>query len=555
MQVHAIPAERSHPAPEPVSTYRVAFRMALTLSLLYVDDDDALRDLFQRFFERSGEFRVDTAPSGAEALVRLATARYDVVISDYQMPGMTGIELLRRLRAEQNKIPFIIYTHQGMADIAIEAINSGVDFFVLKDVNFPSQLADLAQKCRQAVRLRRAERSLAGAERQARIGNWILEIDSGVFEWSEEMFRLFDVPPEEEPPALEGVLERFDQEDQAAFEPVRAAVLHGQEATWIGRIRVADGTERFLRTIMAPRLDHDGTIRAVFGTTQDITELKIAEDWALQYADDLVRRNQELDRLHEELQEANLMLDRKVQERTREVDRLLRQKDEFIVQLGHDLRTPLTPIMGLLPFIRRRETDPDLAALLEVLIDDAAQLKGLVDKVLSLARLDRMAPTGGSDPIRLREMIDRSITMHRYLIEQSGVEVQNRVPDDLRCISDRELLGSIVDNLFTNALKYSPAGGTVRFTARPTADGLAIAVSDTGAGLAACDLERVFDEFYTVDPSRTRSDSHGLGLSIVRRLTERLGGTVRAESPGPGQGSTFHVTLPGPADTAPGGPA
>ncbi len=514
------------------------------LSLLYVDDDDALLELFQRFFEMSGEFEVDTASSGTAALAKLATNPYDVVISDYQMPGMTGIELLRRLRAEQNKIPFIIYTHQGMVDVAIEAINTGVDFFVLKDVNFASQQVDLAHKVRQAVRLRRAERSLAGAERQAHIGNWILELATASFEWSEEMYRLFGVPLDEEPLSLEGVLERFDPADTTAFESVRAAVLCGEGATWIGRAQMPDGTERFLRTIMAPRPDRDGTIRAVFGTTQDITELKVAEDWALQYADDLARRNQELDHLQDELREANRMLDRKVRERTREVDRLLRQKDEFIAQLGHDLRTPLTPLIGLLPYIRQRESSPELAELLEILIDDAEQLRGLVEKVLALARLDRIAPAGGSDEVRLREVVDRSIAVHRYLIEQSGVVVRNQVPDDLCCLSDRELLRSVIDNLFTNALKYTPSGGTVRFTAESTEDGMTIAVTDTGVGLEAVNLERIFDEFFTVDPSRTRSDSHGLGLSIVRRLVAQLGGDVRAESQGQGRGATFRVTLP-----------
>jgi PAS domain S-box-containing protein len=514
------------------------------LSLLYVDDDDALLELFQRVFEASGEIRVDTALSGPEALRKIEANHYDAVVSDYQMPGMTGIELVRRLRRAKNKIPFVIYTHQGMVDVAIEALNEGVDFFVLKDINLAAQRVDIAHKIRQAVRLRRAERSLAEAERQAHIGNWTYDFETRTIEWSEEMYRLFDLPPDALQPDYDALVGLFEPEDRIEFETVIQSLEKGTPVTWVGRTRASDGSVRHLRTIMTVRNDNGENTGSIFGTTQDITNLKQAEGWALQYAEDLFRRNQELDRLQEELRETNRWLDKTVEERTREVDRLLRQKDEFIAQLGHDLRTPLTPIIGLLPYIRQRETDPELADLLGILIEDAEQLKDLVEKVLALARLDRISRSGGTDDLVLSREVDRAIAIYRYLVDRSGVTVVNEIPEDLRMVGDRELLRSIVDNLFTNALKYTPPGGSVTLTGQLMGDEVTLSVSDTGVGIEPDAIERIFDEFYTVDPSRTRGDSHGLGLAIVRRLVRQLGGSVQAESPGRGQGSTFRVTLP-----------
>ncbi len=130
------------------------------ISLLYVDDEPALLDIGKLFLERTGEIAVTPAASAQDALRMLEEGGFDAVVSDYQMPGMDGIDLLHRLRGQGSDIPFIIFTGRGREEVAIEALNSGADFYVQKGGDPKTQFAELLHKIRRAVAGRRAEREL-----------------------------------------------------------------------------------------------------------------------------------------------------------------------------------------------------------------------------------------------------------------------------------------------------------------------------------------------------------------------------------------------------------
>lgn len=134
------------------------------ISVLYVDDEPGLVALLRHYLQETGEFEVVTAGSGTEALALLERFRVDVVVSDYQMPGMNGIELLRECRRRFGDLPFILFTGRGREEIVIEAIEHGVDFYLQKGGDAAAQFAELAHKCRQVVRRRRAEEELRASE-------------------------------------------------------------------------------------------------------------------------------------------------------------------------------------------------------------------------------------------------------------------------------------------------------------------------------------------------------------------------------------------------------
>ena len=138
------------------------------IRVLYVDDEPALLDLTRLFLERDGEFGVDPAVSAEEALCLLRDHHYDAIVSDYQMPGMNGIEFLQHVRQSGNTIPFIIFTGKGREEIVIEAINSGADSYLQKGGNPRAQFAELALKIQQIVRRSCAERALREAEARYR---------------------------------------------------------------------------------------------------------------------------------------------------------------------------------------------------------------------------------------------------------------------------------------------------------------------------------------------------------------------------------------------------
>jgi PAS domain S-box-containing protein len=135
-------------------------------TVLYVDDEELLLELGRRFLERNGEFRVDVVLSAQEALRLCFFDTYDAIISDYQMPGMDGIVLLKEIRKQGNDIPFILFTGKGREEVVIEAINNGAVFYVQKGGDPKSQFAELAHKIKQAVHKREVEKSLKDSKKQ-----------------------------------------------------------------------------------------------------------------------------------------------------------------------------------------------------------------------------------------------------------------------------------------------------------------------------------------------------------------------------------------------------
>ena len=133
---------------------------------LYVDDEPALLNIGKAFLERGGAFQVDTAGSAVEALKAMADREYDAIISDYQMPGMDGIKLLKAVRKSGNEIPFILFTGKGREEVVIEALNEGADFYLQKGGDPKAQFAELAHKVRQAVKRRQAELSQTESEKR-----------------------------------------------------------------------------------------------------------------------------------------------------------------------------------------------------------------------------------------------------------------------------------------------------------------------------------------------------------------------------------------------------
>ena len=138
------------------------------ISLLYVDDEPLLLELGKLFLEKSGQFRVDTVTSAPEALEILKSTSYDAIVSDYQMPDMDGIALLKEIRAEFPDLPFIIFTGKGREEVAIEAFDNGADFYLQKGGNPTPQFLELGHKIIAAVRRRQAEKALQDSETRYR---------------------------------------------------------------------------------------------------------------------------------------------------------------------------------------------------------------------------------------------------------------------------------------------------------------------------------------------------------------------------------------------------
>jgi PAS domain S-box-containing protein len=268
--------------------------------------------------------------------------------------------------------------------------------------------------------------------------------------------------------------------------------------------------------------------------------------------EELQMMNQELNVARDQLAILTRDLETKVQERTTEVNELLKQKDDFISQLGHDLKTPLTPLNILLPIIMGREQDPKLKELLDVVSNNIQYMKNLVIKTLALAQLNSPNTRFELQEINLSDQIREILDMESPLFEGKNIIIENNIPADTIIQADLLQIRELFDNLISNAIKYSQkGGGKITFDAKTNDDFIVISVKDNGIGLESKQIEHVFDEFYKVDYSRHDLQSTGLGLSICKRIVEKHGGNIWVESQGLGKGSTFFFTIKSPKKLTP----
>jgi PAS domain S-box-containing protein len=236
----------------------------------------------------------------------------------------------------------------------------------------------------------------------------------------------------------------------------------------------------------------------------------------------------------------------------REIERM---KDEFLSVVSHELRTPLTSIRGSLSLLANGKLGafPDRAQrMLEIAASSSDRLVRLINDMLDIERLSSGHMELEKQPTDAAELMRQAADAMRGLAEKAQVSlVVEAAPVPLWVDPDR--MAQVLTNLISNAVKFSPAGGTVRLGATQVGDGARLWVSDAGRGIPEDKLEAVFGRFQQVDSSDARDKGGtGLGLAICRTIVEQHGGRIWAES-APGRGATFHFTLPAPATVPAGG--
>ncbi len=287
------------------------------------------------------------------------------------------------------------------------------------------------------------------------------------------------------------------------------------------------------------------------GSIRDITERIQAEDERRRHAEhlrtvnqELTTTNEELKRTQDELQLLNEGLENKVKERTVEIELLLKRKDEFITQLGHDLKSPLTPLIGLLPIVLENEQDPRLEELLQVINRNIRYMRDLVVKTLQLERLNSPATMLNVDTVNLFQLTNDVIQTKRFSFEEKHITVDTKIDDTLLLQADPVQLKELFDNLLTNAIKFTPDSGHIIIDAKKEKNIVKISIADSGIGMTSEQIDRIFETFYKVDPARHDLESSGLGLPICKRIVEKHGGAIWIESDGLGKGTAVFFTIP-----------
>jgi signal transduction histidine kinase len=228
-----------------------------------------------------------------------------------------------------------------------------------------------------------------------------------------------------------------------------------------------------------------------------------------------------------------------------ELEGVERLRRDLVANVSHELKTPITAIRAHLENLLDGVEQPNPETL-QVMLSQSVRLGRLVDQLLDLSRLE-----SGDVPLD-RERVSLAPLVHLVLSEidvaraDRGVEITSDVPADLPAAwADRERVHQVLFNLVDNAVRYTPAGGAVTVSAHRRNGSVEVEVHDTGVGIPAEHLPKLFERFYRVDTSRSRGDEGGtgIGLAIARSVVEAHGGHIHADSE-PGSGSTFTFELP-----------
>ena len=259
--------------------------------------------------------------------------------------------------------------------------------------------------------------------------------------------------------------------------------------------------------IFVPVIGADGEVEAVAGTTRDVTDRKESE-LALAESD--------------------------------------RKKDDFIALLAHELRNPLAPIRNGLQVLRQAGDRSVRERAQQMMDRQLGHMVRLIDDLLDVSRISRQKLELRRARVALSDIVENAIEAAQPAIDAAGHELSVTLPArPVYLNADLTRLAQVLSNLLANSAKYTSRGGQIRLSAERKADTVEITVTDTGIGIPQESLPTIFDMFSQVDRSIERSTGGlGIGLALVRGLTEMHGGTVTANSDGEQRGSTFVVTLP-----------
>ncbi len=255
---------------------------------------------------------------------------------------------------------------------------------------------------------------------------------------------------------------------------------------------------------------------------------------------ELVQKTIELTETKNELEDKNYELEAA----NREILELLKAKTDFINRAAHDLRTPMTPVLTLLPIVKSRITDEKNLHDITIVENNTKYLKQLIDELFSMVKATKMIGYQ-FEKIAVPVLIDEVIKNEQTVFEMYGIKVIKKIENALPAIFGSGLrLTEVFQNLLTNAIKFmGKQNGAITVSAYKKDTFIYVKISDTGVGMSKETLAKIFEPFYKADKSRHNSGS-GLGLSLCRQIIKDHGGQIWAESKGIGKGSTFTFSLP-----------
>jgi PAS domain S-box-containing protein len=496
--------------------------------IVLADDNADMREYVRGLLAK--HWSVEAVADGAAALAAIRERPPDLVVADVMMPRLDGFQLLEAVRADRRTrtVPVMLLSARAGEESRVEGLDAGADDYLVKPFSARELVARVnahlkmsAARRRFAIDLEHERAKLETVLRQMPAG--VLIVDAETHELiltNEAAERIVGMPVGPRPDLSLGD-DRLTRPDGTPYErderPVLRSLRRGEVvADEHMRLVRDDGTVVSLSVNSAPVTGSDGRVIAAVVVFQDVTE-RLA------------------------------MLAREQAARS-EADSANRAKDRFIAVLSHELRAPLTAIIGWSRILRKQGLgEAEQAHAVTVIERNAQRQVELVNDLLDISRiaasrleLDRVA-------VDLAVVARDAIDSLRTELEARQLELAAELdPATGEVFGDVRRLQQIVVNLLTNAIKFTPSRGRIEVRLARHGEMAHLTVTDTGDGIDAGLIPHVFEPFRQGDddPATRTHQGLGLGLTIVRELVTLHGGTIRVHSPGKGRGATFTVELP-----------
>ena len=393
---------------------------------------------------------------------------------------------------------------------------------------FVAMVQDISAQARAARQVRAADERLGLAADAAELGVWSIDGASGDMELSERAAAIVGLAPGRHPRSA--IRDILDPDDHAVNRAqVERALRDRTDFEVHYRLRRPDGSLRWLSGRGRGAYRDNGTVASIIGVVQDITPAKELEAALRRQSDENARLFEAAQKSREIAETAN------------------RLKDDFLATVSHELRTPLNAIMGWARLLGMGTLDASQQArAIETIERNAVVQQRIIEDILDVSRIVTGKIRLEMSSIDLLPAVQAAIDSVRPAAVARGVTVDTQVDEAIgRIVGDSSRVQQIVWNLVSNAIKFTPRGGAVSVRLRRDGASAELVVADTGKGIPPEFLPHVFDRFRQGDASTTRTQGGlGLGLAIVRHLTELHGGSVEATSEGDGCGATFTIRLP-----------
>jgi signal transduction histidine kinase/DNA-binding response OmpR family regulator len=542
--------------------------------LLVVDDEPSVVDLFRDFLTAQG-YDVVVAESGEEAILLLAEGGFEVVLTDINLPGLSGLEVMRRAREVDSEAAVIVVTGHASAASAIDALRQGAYDYITK----PFDLEEVHQIVERAIANRRLKAINRQLLEELRQKNHILSQHEQVLRErvelaTKQLTRLYQVGKEiganlDLLPRLSVIASKavdllgarasviyLKNEESNEFRPASGSGLELPGRDEAGAIEINGLVGQAIASQRAVRHGSDGAaarpVPGVPGRTFDqvlavpmVAEEKVIGVLALFDKPEGFTDDDESFLALFASQSAVAVRNSQLFDHTKSLDRL---KSDFVAVVSHEIRTPLTSVKGAVELLsddRYFKNNEQQNKLLTIAHANTERLLLLINDILDFSKLEAASLPLNLERQRLEPVLHMAAANMRTQLEERHLQLQVVLAADLPDLMiDPNRIGQVLINLLSNAIKFSPRGGRIELTAERWKDLVRVGVQDHGEGIQEKDLPKLFRKFSQIDSSATRkAGGTGLGLVICKGIVEQHGGTMWVES-AEGQGSSFYFTLP-----------